>query len=77
MVKWYYFYLKRRISILTESELFYQTRSLLGRLIDFYVNTKKTQIIKKLENANDSDENELLKEVNELQQLKNSGTNTF
>ena len=52
-------------------ELIYQTRSLLGRLIDFYVNTKKTQIITKLEDANEAQEKELLTEVNSLQKLKN------
>jgi DNA primase len=52
-------------------ELIYQTRSLLGRLIDFYVNTKKTQIIAKLEDANEAQEKELLTEVNSLQKLKN------
>lgn len=53
-----------------QNELFYQTRSLLGRLIDFYVNTKKTHIIAKLEDADDKQEQILLKQVNELQQLK-------
>jgi hypothetical protein len=52
-------------------ELIYQTRSLLGRLIDFYVNTKKTQIITKLEEAEDAEEQKLLKDVNKLQGLKN------
>jgi hypothetical protein len=51
-------------------ELLYQTRSLLGRLIDFYVNSKKTEIIQKLEKSNDKDEQSLLKQVTELQQLK-------
>ncbi len=60
-----------------QGELFYQTRSLLGRLIDFYVNTKKTQIIIKLEDANDSEENKLLKKVNELQQLKTRAQTHF
>lgn len=52
-------------------ELIYQTRSLLGRLIDFYVNTKKTQIITKLESADEAQEQKLLTEVNTLQKLKN------
>lgn len=53
-----------------QNELFYQTRSLLGRLIDFYVNTKKTDIITKLEDVDEKQEQILLKQVNELQQLK-------
>ena len=52
------------------NELFYQTRSLLGRLIDFYVNTKKTQIIAKLEEEDEDQEQELLKQVTEMQKLK-------
>jgi len=52
------------------AELLYQTRALLGRLIDFYVNTKKTQIISQFEGASDSREQKLLKQVTELQQLK-------
>jgi DNA primase len=52
------------------NELFYQTRSLLGRLIDFYVNTKKTQIITKLEEEDEAQEQVLLRQVTELQQLK-------
>jgi DNA primase len=52
------------------SELFYQTRALLGRLIDFYVNAKKTQIIAHLDAASEADEKALLKQVTELQQLK-------
>jgi DNA primase len=53
------------------NELLYQTRALLGRLIDFYVNTKKTQIIAELEDGDDSREQSLLRQVTELQQLKN------
>lgn len=52
------------------NELFYQTRSLLGRLIDFYVNTKKTHIITQLEESDEKQEQLLLKKVTELQQLK-------
>lgn len=58
-------------------ELIYQTRSLLGRLIDFYVNTKKTQIIEKLENADEALEQKLLTEVNVLQKLKNEALNHY
>jgi DNA primase len=58
-------------------ELMYQTRSLLGRLIDFYVNSKKTEIIQKLENSNDADEQFLLKQVTELQQLKKTAQDKF
>jgi DNA primase len=52
------------------NELFYQTRSLLGRLIDFYVNTKKTHIITQLEESEDASEHDLLKQVTEIQKLK-------
>jgi DNA primase len=52
------------------NELFYQTRSLLGRLIDFYVNTKKTNIIAELQDADEKKEQQLLKQVTEIQQLK-------
>jgi DNA primase len=58
-------------------ELLYQTRSLLGRLIDFYVNTKKTQIIIKLQEASDTEEQKLLAEVNKLQKLKNEALNHY
>jgi DNA primase len=53
------------------NELFYQTRSLLGRLIDFYVNAKKTKIITELEVANEKKEQQLLAQVTDLQRLKN------
>ena len=59
------------------NELLYQTRALLGRLIDFYVNTKNTQIITKLENATEEDEQSLLKQVTELQKLKNKAQKHF
>ena len=58
-------------------ELVYQTRSLLGRLIDFYVNTKKTEIIKQLDSVDDAEEQKLLKQVTELQQLKNNAQKHF
>jgi DNA primase len=59
------------------NELLYQTRSLLGRLIDFYVNAKKTKIISELEVSNESEEQKLLKQVTELQQLKNTAQNYY
>ncbi len=52
-------------------ELAYQTKQLLGRLIDFYVKSKKTQILNKLESADEKEENVLLRQVTELEQLKN------
>ncbi len=58
-------------------ELVYQTRALLGRLIDFYVNAKKTEIISQLENTEGSKEQELLKQVTELQGLKNTAQTKF
>lgn len=59
------------------NELFYQTRALLGRLIDFYVNTKKTEIIEQLEGVDDKQEQALLKQVTELQQLKTTAQKHF
>jgi len=59
------------------NELFYQTRALLGRLIDFYVNTKKTEIIEQLEGVDDKQEQVLLKQVTELQQLKTTAQKHF
>jgi DNA primase len=53
-----------------QNELLYQTRALLGRLIDFYVNTKKTQMIMQLENADEKNEQKILKQVTEIQGLK-------
>jgi DNA primase len=58
-------------------ELVYQTRALLGRLIDFYVNTKKTEIITQLENTEGVAEQKLLKQVTELQGLKNRAVEKF
>lgn len=59
------------------NELVYQTRSLLGRLIDFYVNKKKTQIIMELDGADELQEKKLLKYVTELQQLKQTAYTHF
>jgi hypothetical protein len=59
------------------AELLYQTRALLGRLIDFYVNTKKTQIISQFEEASDKQEQQLLRQVTELQQLKTKAQKHF
>ena len=59
------------------AELLYQTRALLGRLIDFYVNTKKTQIISQFEDASDKQEQQLLRQVTELQQLKTKAQKHF
>jgi len=59
------------------AELLYQTRVLLGRLIDFYVNSKKTQIITELENSSEDQEKPLLISVTELQQLKQTVLNYY
>jgi DNA primase len=58
-------------------ELVYQTRALLGRLIDFYVNARKTEIIIQLENTEGVAEQKLLKQVTELQGLKNKAIEQF
>ena len=59
------------------SELVYQTKQLMTRLINFYVTNKKNEIIQKLENSNSSEEKELLEEVTELQKLKSKAQAAF
>lgn len=54
------------------SELLYQTKQLLSRLIDFYVNNKKTEIIHQLQAEELEDEQRLLTEVATLQKLKSN-----
>ena len=59
------------------AELLYQTRQLLARLIDFYVNSKKSEIIEKLENSKGEEERELLSEVNRLQNMSKEVLSAF
>ena len=59
------------------SELIYQTRQLLNRLIDFYVNSKKREIIEKLEQAEGEEETKLLNQVQNLQNLSKETLSEF
>ena len=51
-------------------ELEYQAKHLMNRLIEYYIRSQKTNILKKLEQASDEEEQVLLAQVHELEQLR-------
>lgn len=51
-------------------ELAYQAKHLMNRLIEYYIRSQKTNILKKLEQADEQEERVLLNQVHELEQLR-------